>query len=106
MERKWVHLLFAMAGLALVFLSVKTTEWVWGAFSKPKPLIVYAASFVVAGAVVLWAWRSEEIFGVLPSSVKSPGRLVVRPSQQRWWSSLRSSSLQSSWVYSISCGPP
>lgn len=69
MERKWVHLLFAMAGLALVFLSVKTTEWVWGAFGKPKPLIVYAASFVVTGAVVLWAWRNEEIFGLASECV-------------------------------------
>ena len=69
MERKWVHFLFAMAGLALIFLSVKTSEWVWGFFGKPKTLIIYTASFVVSGAVVFWTWRSEEIFGLASECV-------------------------------------
>jgi preprotein translocase subunit SecE len=64
MERKWVHFLYAMAGLALVFLLVKTGEWVWSYFAKPKQLILYAAAFVVSGGVVWLAWRSEEIFGL------------------------------------------
>ena len=69
MERKWVHFLFAMAGLALVFLLVKTTDWVWSFFGKPSQMIVYAGSFVVAGVVVWVAWRNEEIFGLASECV-------------------------------------
>ena len=60
MERKWVHILFAAAGLALVFLLVKTSEWVWSYFAKPKQLIIYTTSFVLAGVGVYSAWRNEE----------------------------------------------
>ena len=51
MERKWVHILFAAAGLGLVFLLVKTSEWVWSYFAKPKQLIIYTTSFLLAGAM-------------------------------------------------------
>lgn len=69
MERKWVHILFATTGLALVFLLVKTSEWVWSYFAKPKPLIVYAGSLILAGVGVFWAWRNEEIFGLASECV-------------------------------------
>jgi preprotein translocase subunit SecE len=69
MDRKWVHFLYAMAGLVTIFLLIKTGDWVWSLFAKPKPLILYAASFVV-GSVAIWlAWRSEELFGLASECV-------------------------------------
>ena len=69
MERKWVHILFAAAGLARVFLLVRTSEWVWSYFAKPKQLIIYTTSFVLAGVGVYSAWRNEEIFGLASECV-------------------------------------
>lgn len=62
MERKWIHILFAAAGILAFFLLVKSGEWVWSLFSKPKPLIVYSASLAVAIGAVLLTWRNEQIF--------------------------------------------
>lgn len=69
MERKWVHILFAAAGLTLMFLLVKTSEWGWSYFAKPKPLVVYSVSLVLSGVGVFWAWRNEEIFGLASECV-------------------------------------
>jgi len=69
MDRKWVHFLYAMAGLAAVFLLIRTGDWVWSQFAKPKPLILYAVSFFVGGGAVWLAWRNEEIFGLASECV-------------------------------------
>jgi preprotein translocase SecE subunit len=81
MERKWVHLLYAVAGVALVYLLKQTTEWVWSYFGKPKPLIVYAASILVAGGTTWWASRNEEIFGLASECVTELGK-VAWPTRQ------------------------
>jgi preprotein translocase SecE subunit len=62
MERKWVHFLFAAGGVVLLFLLIKTSDWVWSYFGKPKSFIVYSVSFLVTAVTVWLAWRSEEIF--------------------------------------------
>jgi len=62
MERKWVHFLFAIAGLVAFLLLKETGLWIWSYFGKPKPLYVYPAAFVVTAIAVYVTWRSEEIF--------------------------------------------
>lgn len=81
MERKWVHLLFAIAGLALVFLLIKTGDWVWSYFGKPKQLLLYSVSFVVATVVSYLAWSSEEIFGLASECVTELSK-VAWPTRQ------------------------
>ena len=62
MERKWVHFLFALAGIVAYLLLKLTSEWIWSYFGKPKSYITIPISFIVASAAVFVAWRSEEIF--------------------------------------------
>ena len=81
MERKWVHLLFAVAGLAAIFLFAKTGEWIWGYFGKPKHLIIYLLSFSIAGTAVWWAWKNEEIFGFASECVAELSK-VAWPTRQ------------------------
>ncbi len=69
MERKWVHFLYAMASLALLFLLIKTGGWVWEAFAKPKPLVLYGASTLVAGVIAWLAWSNEELFNLASECV-------------------------------------
>src|SRR5438105_3957090 len=69
MERKWVHFLYAAAGIVALFLSIKTGEWIWSYFGKPKPFIVYAIAVVVTAVAVWLAWRSEELFSLASECV-------------------------------------
>jgi len=62
MERKWVHFLFALAGICAYLLLKLTSEWIWSYFGKPKAFITIPLSFLVASVAVYMAWRSEEIF--------------------------------------------
>src|SRR5262249_25619143 len=59
---KWVHFLYAAAGITLMFLLIKTGQWVWSYFAKPKDLIIFAAAAAVAGGGGWIAWRHEELF--------------------------------------------
>ena len=38
MERKWVHVMFAVAGIVLAWLLAKCGEWAWSYFGKPNEL--------------------------------------------------------------------
>ena len=62
MERKWVHFLFAAGGIAVLYLFIKSGEWGWSYFGKPKLPVVYAISTVATVGVVWVAWRNEELF--------------------------------------------
>jgi preprotein translocase subunit SecE len=81
MERKWVHFLYAAAGIVLMYLLIKSGGWAWSYFAKPKPLILYSASFLVAGVVVWLAWRSEELF-TLASEVVTELSKVTWPTRK------------------------
>jgi preprotein translocase subunit SecE len=76
MERKWVHFLFAAGGIVLLVLLIKTGDWIWSYFGKPKTLILYSASFVVTLAAVYIAWRSEELFTLASEVVTELGKVT------------------------------
>src|SRR5262245_46444917 len=59
---KYVHLLFAIAGLMLAFLLAKTGEWVWSYFAKPNELYINAGAVVVGTVGAFWAYRNERLF--------------------------------------------
>ena len=76
MDRKWVHFLYAIAGLVAVFLLIKTGDWVWSFFAKPKPLILYSVSFVIAGSAIWLAWRNEELFSLASEVVNELSKVA------------------------------
>jgi preprotein translocase SecE subunit len=59
---KYVHLIFAVGGLVLVFVLAKTGDWIWSLFAKPKDLVVNGAAVLIAGLVTFLAYRSEGVF--------------------------------------------
>jgi len=61
-SNRWVHMMFAVGGLLLAFLSVKLTEWVWGYFGKPKALYTDAIGITIGVVVALIAWRNQNMF--------------------------------------------
>ena len=40
MERKWVHMMFAVGGLILAWLLAKCGDWAWSYFGKPNDFVV------------------------------------------------------------------
>ena len=48
MQSKWVHILFATAGILLAWLLTKCGDWVWSYFGKPNDLLVGLGAVVVA----------------------------------------------------------
>ncbi len=87
MERKWTHVMFAVAGVTLAWLLAKCGEWAWSYFTnKPNTLIVGTAAFVVAGAITLAAWRNEQVFG-LASEVATELKKVTWPSRKETFTS-------------------
>src|SRR5688572_12168679 len=59
---KYVHLMFAIATLAVAFLLAKTGDWVWSYFAKPNELVINAGSVLVALVGGYVAYRSERMF--------------------------------------------
>jgi preprotein translocase subunit SecE len=69
MERKWVHIMFAVGGLVLAWLLYMSGDWAWvyiGASGKSKAsLIIGVASMTIAGVATYLAWKNETVFGFL-----------------------------------------
>ena len=76
MERKWVHFLFVAGAFVLLTLLIKTGDWVWSYFGKPKALILYSVSLVVTLVAVWIAWRSEELFTLASEVVTELGKVT------------------------------
>jgi preprotein translocase SecE subunit len=81
MDRKWTHVMFAVAGLVLAWLLSKCGEWAWGYFGKPNTMLVGGFSFLLAGAATLVAWRNEQIF-TLASEVSGELSKVSWPTRR------------------------
>jgi preprotein translocase subunit SecE len=81
MERKWVHVMFAGAGIILAWLLSKTGDWVWSYFGKPNELYVGLAAVTVAGIATVVAWKNEEVF-TLANEVTSELRKVTWPTRR------------------------
>ena len=86
MERKWVHVLFAGAGIILAWLLSKCGDWAWSYFGKPNSFVVGAGALVVAGIATLVAWRNEQVF-TLASEVAGELRKVSWPTRKETMSS-------------------
>ena len=82
MERKWTHVMFAVAGLVAAWLLAKCGDWAWSYFgTKPNSFIVGSSAFVIAGVATVIAWRNEMVFG-LASEVAGELRKVSWPSRK------------------------
>ena len=86
MDNKWVHILFASAGILLAWLLTKVGDWVWSYFAKPNDLYVGLAAVVVAGVATWVAWKNEEVF-TLANEVTSELRKVTWPDRKETVSS-------------------
>jgi preprotein translocase subunit SecE len=64
MERKWVHVMFAVAGILLAWLLAKSGEWAWSYFGRPNGFYVSAGSVLVAGVATYICWKNERIFAL------------------------------------------
>jgi preprotein translocase SecE subunit len=61
-SNRWVHMMFATGGLVLAWLVVKTTEWVWAYFEKPKAIVADVIGIGVGTLVAFLAWRNQDTF--------------------------------------------
>src|ERR1051325_7566968 len=86
MDRKWVHIMFATAGLILAWLLAKCGDWAWSYFRKPNDLYVSLGAGVVAGVATVIAWKNEEVF-TLANEVTSELRKVTWPTRSETFSS-------------------
>ena len=86
MERKWVHVMFAVAGILLAWLLAKCGDWAWSYFGKPNELYVGLGAVVIAGIATVIAWKNEEVFA-LASEVTSELSKVSWPSRKETVSS-------------------
>jgi len=59
---KYVHIMFAVAGLLAAFLLSKTGTWVWGYFAKPNDLLVNMMALLVGVSAAVVAYKSERVF--------------------------------------------
>jgi preprotein translocase SecE subunit len=64
MDKKWTHVLFAVAGIVAAWLVAKCGDWAWGYFGKPSSMIVGTGAVLVAGIATYIAWKNEEVFGL------------------------------------------
>ena len=62
---KFIHLMFAVAGLLAAFVLARTTDWVWSYFSKPNDLAVNGFAIVVAAVAAYVAYRNERVFATV-----------------------------------------
>jgi preprotein translocase subunit SecE len=86
MDRKWTHVMFAVAGIILAVLLAKTGEWAWSYFGKPNSLLVGLGAVALAGTATLIAWRNEQVFG-LATEVANEMKKVTWPTRQELVSS-------------------
>jgi preprotein translocase subunit SecE len=87
MERKWTHVMFAVAGIILAWLLAKCGDWAWSYFTnKPNQLIVGAGALLLGGAITFGAWRNEQVFG-LASEVATELKKVTWPSRKETFTS-------------------
>jgi len=86
MDRKWVHIMFAVAGLIVAWFLAKCGDWAWSYFGKPNDFIVGAGAVVIAGIATVIAWKNEEVF-TLASEVTSELRKVTWPTRRETFSS-------------------
>jgi preprotein translocase subunit SecE len=86
MERKWVHVMFAVAGIILAWFLAKSGEWVWSYFGKPNSTYIGLGSALIAGASTFIAWKNEELF-TLAGEVAGELRKVTWPSRKELVSS-------------------
>jgi len=86
MERKWVHIMFATAGIILAWLLSKCGDWVWSYFAKPNELYIGLGAVVVASIATYIAWKNEEVF-TLASEVTGELRKVTWPTRSETVSS-------------------
>ena len=81
MDRKWVHIMFAVAGLILAWLLTKCGDWAWSYFGKPNDFYVGAGAVVIAGIATYVAWKNEQVFA-LANEVTSELRKVTWPDRK------------------------
>jgi preprotein translocase subunit SecE len=81
MERKWTHVMFAVAGIIAAWLLAKCGDWAWSYFGKPNGFLIGTSAFLVAGIATVVAWRNEEVFG-LASEVAGELRKVSWPTRK------------------------
>jgi preprotein translocase subunit SecE len=81
MDKKWTHVMFAVAGIVLAWLLAKSGEWAWSYFAKPNPYLVGGGAFVVASLITFAAWRNEQVFG-LASEVTGELKKVTWPTRK------------------------
>ena len=86
MDRKWVHIMFAVAGLIVAWLLAKCGDWAWSYFGKPNELYIGLGSVVVASIATYIAWKNEEVF-TLANEVTSELRKVTWPTRRETFSS-------------------
>lgn len=86
MESKWVHILFAGAGIILAWLLTKCGDWVWSYFGRPNELYIGLGSVVIAAIATYVAWKNETVF-TLAHEVTSELRKVTWPSRKETVSS-------------------
>jgi preprotein translocase subunit SecE len=61
-SNRWVHLMFIFGGLLMIILMTKTTDWVWGIFTKPNDLAVSIFGVVSGSLIAFLTWRNKNIF--------------------------------------------
>lgn len=62
MDKKWTHVLFAVAALVLAWILSKMGDWVWGYFGKPNQMVVGLVAALIAGIIAYVCWTNEELF--------------------------------------------
>ena len=81
MDKKWTHVMFAVAGIVLAWILAKSGEWAWSYFAKPNPYLVGSGAFVLAALITYGAWRNEQVFG-LASEVTGELKKVTWPTRK------------------------
>ena len=81
-DRKWTYLLFALGGLVLAYLLLKSGDWAWSYYgTKPNELLIDSLAFGVAGAACVVALRNEQLFS-LATQVTDELKKVTWPTRQ------------------------
>jgi len=88
MERKWVHLMFAVGGVILAWLFAKTGDWVWGYFAKPNDVLLGVGSTAVAGVIAYIAWTNEQLFGLATEVVSELSKVTWPTRHETLYSSI------------------
>jgi len=81
MDKKWTHVLFAVATIILAWILSKTGEWIWGYFGKPSAMLVGLGGALVAGIVGYICWRNEDLFNLANEATQELAK-VSWPSRQ------------------------